>query len=55
MLYIKWEEREIHVAGDRRLREQRHVHQHSPVLLDGHVEEGGDVEEDYLKRQKQWR
>ena len=48
MLNIKWEEREIHVAGDRRLREQRHVHQHRPVLLDGHVEEGGAVEDALL-------
>ena len=48
MLDIKWEEREIHVAGDRRLREQRHVHQHRPVLLGSHVEEGGAVEDALL-------
>ena len=32
-LYIKWEESEVHVAGDRRLCEQGHVHQHRSILL----------------------
>ena len=32
-LHIKWEEGEVHVAGQRRLREQGHVHQHRPIRL----------------------
>ena len=32
-LDIKWEKSEVHVAGDRWLREQGHIHQHGPVIL----------------------